>query len=136
MRKKYFIIIAIIVLIVAAWVYHLFTANRPGLAGVNADISINAVDLYNQFQSDENTADKKYLDKVIEIKGTITDIQQTDTTLSIELKGADMGGINCGIASDGYDKALSFKKEATITVKGRCSGFLMDVNMVDCIIEK
>ena len=136
MRKKYFIIIAIIVLIVAAWVYHLFTANRPGLAGVNADISINAVDLYNQFQSDENTADKKYLDKVIEIKGTITDIQQTDTTLSIELKGADSGGINCGVANDGHDKTLSFQKGAIITVKGRCSGFLMDVNMVDCIIEK
>ena len=59
MRKKYFIIIAIIVLIGAAWVYHMFTANRLGLSGVDAEIKISAVDLYNQFQNNEATADKK-----------------------------------------------------------------------------
>jgi len=136
MQKKYFIIIATIVLVVAAWVYHLFTANRPGLAGMKPDISMDATDLYNQYQSNESTADKKYLDKVIEVKGTVTDIQQTDTTLSIELKGADLGGINCGIADAVDNKALAFQKGAAITIKGRCSGFLMDVNMVDCVIEK
>lgn len=135
MRKKFILVGLIIILLIAGWIFHLFTESRPGLANIQADVSINADELYNQFQADEAAANKKYLDKVIEVKGTVTDIEQTDSTLSIELKGTDIGGVNCGI-TDVTNKKLSFQKGSTISIKGRCSGFLMDVNMVDCVIEK
>jgi hypothetical protein len=134
-KRKIFIITIIVFLCFAGWVYHLFTQRRAGLNDVKADISLSAVELYNQYQSDETAANKKYLDKVVEVKGEVTDIQKTDSTLSVELKGGDLGGINCGLADiiDGKDLP---KKGNTITVKGKCSGYLMDVNLVDCLIEK
>jgi len=135
MRKKLILIGLIIILIIVGWAFHLFTETRPGLVNIKADVSINADELYNQFQVDETVANKKYLDKIIEVNGIVTDIEQTDSTLSIELKGTETGGVNCGIA-DVTNKKLSFQKGSTISIKGRCSGFLMDVNMVDCVIEK
>jgi hypothetical protein len=136
MRRKYFLLAGIIVIAIALWIFHLFTQRRPSLDDMKADISIESVDLYNQYQQNEATANTKYLDKIIEVKGTVTDIQQTDSTLGIELNGADAGGINCGMADNMHGKELLFKKGDTLTVKGKCSGFLMDVNLVDCIIEK
>ena len=136
MRKKYFFIGGVIIVAIAAWIFYLFMERRPSLENMKADVTIKSTDLYNQYRQNETSTNSKYLDKIIEVKGIVTDIQQTDSTLSIELEGADSGGINCGIADITHEEKLLFRKGSALTVKGKCSGFLMDVNLVDCIIEK
>jgi tRNA_anti-like len=133
MKKKIFFAILLIALVTGGYVFYRVTKLRPSLTDATPALSISATDLYDQYQKDETAADKKFADKVIEVTGTIIDVQGTDSTLSIELKGGDLGGINCSIA--GGTKANTDQKGGSLTLKGKCNGFLMDVNLTDCVIE-
>jgi tRNA_anti-like len=136
MRKKYLIIAAIIwILLILAGLYFYNKPHRNA-AGLQADMSLNAVDLFSQFQHNEAEANKKYMDKIIEVKGKVADVQQAGNITSIQLDGgSSTGGINCSIA-DADKKSPLPARGSLIAIKGRCSGFLMDVNLVDCVIEQ
>ena len=93
-------------------------------------------DAASYYQNDEATANKKYLNKVIEVTGNIADIQNVNGSQIILLSTKDeMGGVNCQLSNSEKDKDITLKKSTTITIKGRCSGYLMDVNLVDCILK-
>ena len=124
----------VILLICAAVGWYLYKPHK-GVADTEADIHIIAADLYNDFQRDENLANKKYLNKVIEVTGTVSEVQNVNGSQVILLSsGADMGGLSCQLANEENNKKI-IKKSATITVKGKCTGFLMDVNLVDCVLK-
>jgi hypothetical protein len=133
MKKKIVYTVVILVLGFGGYIYYKVSKPRPGLSNATPYVTIAATELYRQYQSNETLADSQFLDKVIEVTGTIADIEATDTTLSLELKGGESGGVNCSIA--GGNKINSFKSGDAVTLKGRCSGFLMDVTLADCVIE-
>jgi hypothetical protein len=125
----------ILLLICAAVGWYMYNKPHQGVADIEADVHITAADLYGDFQRDENLANKKYLSKVIEVAGTVSEVQNVNGSQIILLSsGSDMGGISCQLANDKNNKA-DVKKSTTITVKGKCSGFLMDVNLVDCVLK-
>jgi hypothetical protein len=138
MKKKYFLIAGIVWLVLAG--LGLYYYDKPHLnAGEKAtDISITAVDLYNQYQQDEAMANKKFLDKIIEVSGTITDIQKSENAISIQLNGGSTAaGINCSITTHNDNNKISLPEKGTsVNIKGKCAGMLMDVNLVDCVIEQ
>ena len=106
-----------------------------GVADIEADVRMTATDLYDDFQHDETLANKKYLNKVIEVTGTVSEVQNVNGSQIILLdSGRDMGGISGQLANDKNNKA-DIKKSTIITVKGKCSGFLIDVNLVDCVLK-
>lgn len=121
-------------LLIAMGLY-LYYKPHASVAHATADVVIDAATLFREFQENEVNANKKYLDKIIEVKGAVSDIQQTPTTSSIQLHSGDAGGgINCSLSnSEGHIQIPS--KGTLITVKGKCAGFLMDVNLVDCVIN-
>jgi len=133
MKKKIFYAILIIVLGIGVYIFYRVSKPRQGLVNVSPAVTITANELYRQYQANEPAADSLFLDKVIEVTGTIADIEATDSTLSLELKGGESGGVNCSIA--GGTRTNSFKSGDAVTLKGRCSGFLMDVTLTDCVIE-
>ena len=128
--------IPLLLLLAAAWAYHLYVKPHQSAAGETADFTIEADSLYSQYQTNEHAADQKYLGKVIEVSGKLSDIQHNGKAevwiLSPQGTG---GGINCqlfaGIKSDPEPKSGDI-----VTVKGRCTGYLMDVNLVDCVMRK
>lgn len=133
MRKKIFFIAGIVCLILAVTALYFYNKPHQNAGSLSTDVSIDAVDLYNQYQKDEAAANKKFLDKIIEVKGMVTDVQQSGNTASVQLgAGEAMGGINCSLTG----KTALPSKGARITVKGKCSGMLMDVNLVDCVIQQ
>ena len=136
-RYKYFFIAAGMLLAGAVgWGLHLYYKPRASLKNITADATIDAVALYGAYQQDEATADKKFLGKVIAVQGTVQEIQQTDSTLSVELKAGEAGGINCRMVINKLEKVTMPPKGTVISIKGKCSGFLMDVILVDCLLEK
>jgi len=76
MRKKYFLIAGLIWLVLAGLGLYYYDKPHANAGSKTTDIDISAVDLFNQYQKDESAANKKFLDKIIEVKGTITDIQK------------------------------------------------------------
>jgi hypothetical protein len=129
--------IPLLLLLAAAWAWHLYLKPHQSAAGETADFSIDADSLYSQYQANEHAADQKYLGKVIEVSGKLSDIQHSGNTevwILSQQAGAG-GGINCQLFA-GVKPDPEPKSGDIVTVKGRCTGFLMDVNLVDCVLRK
>jgi hypothetical protein len=139
MRKKRTILwggIVLLTLIAAAWAYHLYVKPHESAADETTDFTISADSLYQQYRNDEHSADQKYLGKVVEVSGKLAEIQHSGNSeiwiLSPQPGG---GGINCQLFA-GTKVDPEPKSGDVVTVKGRCTGFLMDVNLADCVLSK
>jgi hypothetical protein len=127
--------ILLLLLILFAWAYHLYDKPHQSAADETVSLSIPADSLYRQYQADEHAADQKYMGKVIEVTGRISEIQHNGASeiwiLSTQQGG---GGINCELFP-GAKTGTPPKAGDLVTVKGRCTGFLMDVNLADCVLS-
>ncbi len=141
MRSKYSLILKYVKILSVVAVLGIITGfyfyNKPvsSTKSKHADLIIRSEDLFNEFSNDENTANKKYLDKIISISGEVTTIANEDGLSIVTLKtNSDMFGVICKIESND-DKVKTLKAGDNIKVKGSCTGMLMDVVMVRCVIE-
>ena len=134
MKKKVLFFIGILLLCLAGWGFYLYNKPRTGVEGKSTDITITATDLYKQYSDNETAANQKFLNKIISVTGIADEVNKTDSTYTILLKSdADMGGISCSLFDN---KTAAVSNGKSITVKGKCTGYLMDVALTDCIIEK
>ena len=136
MRKRYLFGIGILLLILAGWGIYKVTQEHRNAAGENAVVTLTAMNLYNEFLNSENTADKKWVGKVIEVTGSISSVSESGNYVSINLRATADGGVNCSILKKDLNPGDKFNPGDSITIKGKCTGFLMDVNLVDCVIKK
>lgn len=112
---------------------YLFNKPRQSIIDVQAEASIAADALVSEFETDESNSNKMYLGKVIEVTG-IVDATNTDANgiLNITLRGGDLAGVGCQLEKNGTTKKLVVGDK--VTIKGICTGILMDVVLVDCVI--
>ncbi len=121
------------ILIVAGSIvaYRMFTKPRRDVANEKG-IVLTAAQLVNEFQQDETAANAKYLDKPIEVSGTVADVknnQEGNTTLLLSSNDA-MTGVFCTLKQNNS----SIKAGSAVTVKGICHGMLSDVRIGEAII--
>lgn len=136
MKKN--IIITLVIIAVAGTVAALYFYNKPvaSTAGKSADTTINSIALFDEFSADEAQANTSYLDKVISVSGTITDITTEDGHKVITLNtGSPMAGVVCQMENND-DKVNSVTPGSSVIIKGVCTGMLMDVIMVRCVITE
>ena len=132
MRKKVFIAIGVLVCVAVAIGIYLYKKPRTTAASQQTDFTLSADEFYKQFETNETAANQKYTGKILEVSGTVGEVQQTDSTLSVLLTAKDaMGGVNCSMATT---EAASLQQDKTVTIKGKCACFLMDVNVLDAVI--
>jgi hypothetical protein len=139
MRKKRTILwlgLLLLVLAGVGWGWYLYQKPHQSAAGESAAVTIEADSLYHQYQTDEHTADQRFMGKVIAVTGHLTEIQHSGNSviwiLSTQPGG---GGINCQLFA-GTKVDPEPKPGDLITIKGRCTGFLMDVNLADCVPDR
>lgn len=132
MRKKILISICLLVCAGVAVGLYLYKKPRTAAASQHTDFVISADALYQQFEKDEQAASLKYTGKILEVSGMVGEVQKTDSTLSVLLTARKaMGGVNCSMAAA---DPTGVQQNQTITVKGKCAGFLMDVNVLDAVV--
>jgi hypothetical protein len=136
MRKKIFFWIGILLVCLAGWGIYKVSKPHTNVEGEQAVAALSARNLYSEYQKAENLANKKWLGKVIEVNGIISSVSESGDYVSINLVATADGGINCSILKKDLNADDKFKKGDSITIKGKCTGFLMDVNLVDCVVEK
>lgn len=136
-RKIIFLIGIVLVCVCIAYGYYLYNKPRESAAAQTAAQSIAADVLYQQYNQNEAAADSLYLGKIIEVKGVLASIDHNGDADILELSPQKTGGgVSCQLFA--HDKGTTPSYPAigsNITIKGRCTGFLMDVNLVDCGIE-
>jgi tRNA_anti-like len=137
MRKYLVLAGSIFLLVLVIWAIYLYKMPHTSVAGIEPEIKMEAAELCKQYQQDENGSNKKYLNKVIEIKGTVKDVRKNDTSMNVlvgDLSAA--GGVSCSFLYE-RGKNLNLPQIGAISIiKGKCTGFLMDVILVDCVTNQ
>lgn len=132
MRKKILLSIGLLVCIGVAIGIYLYQKPRTQAASQSTDFSVTADELYKQFEQDETAANKKYAGKIIEVTGTVGSVQKDGSGLSVLLTAKDaMGGINCSMTNA---ETANTTQGKIVTIKGKYTGFLMDVNVLDAVL--
>lgn len=136
---KFKILSGIFLLVIISLFLLLKSYNKPhkDIRNSKADLSLNAEYLLNEFLQDEEVANKKYTDNIILIKGEVFEISTLDGNSVITLRSHfSDSSIICQLIPEDNINALKLKKGQNVTIKGICSGFLLDVIMVRCVIVK
>lgn len=135
--KRFFIACAVLIILAALFTWKwVFQEQEKSVGSKKADITISSDALLKEFESNEMQANSKFLNKTIAVKGNIASISTTDKDVTLTLKKTGTeAGVTCG-----FDKSAlntnAFKTGQYVTVKGICSGYLMDVVLNRCSIEK
>ena len=127
-----FVALLSLVAIGAFWQY-----NKPSrnLTEEKADLSISTAEIYRQFSENETQANQQYLDKVVQVRGVLQTINRAEGGLNLILDGgSEMGGVICEIPGANVPEGLNLQTGKELTIKGQCTGFLMDVVLVKCVI--
>jgi tRNA_anti-like len=136
--RKYLVFTGSILLAgLVIWGIYFYKMPHKSVAGEKPEVKIEAGELYRQYQKDENGSNKKYLNKVIEIKGTVRDVQKNDTSMNVLVGDPNAaGGVSCSFIFE-PGKNLNIPQTGAVSIiKGKCTGFLMDVILVDCVIDQ
>lgn len=120
-----------LVLSAGIWFYRYYHKPHVDVAGAVAEFSLSAAELWQEFDGDEANASQKYVNKVIAVSGQITAIKTENGEQFVGLEASDLGGVNCKM----LQVNPSLKVGQRVLVKGICSGYLMDVMMLRCVIE-
>src|SRR5882757_6031340 len=96
-RKFFWLGILLLILILAAWGYYQYQRPHRSAGGENATLSIIADSRYGQYASDEKRCDGKYMGKVLEVSGTLAEIQHSGQSeiWMLSTGAGNGGGINC-----------------------------------------
>ena len=115
---------------------YMYNRQHTDLQGSEPDFIVTAADLLKEFEGDESAANARYLNKVIEVSGTVGTVRTGDGNIpSITLEtGNPMSSVICTFSP--ATKSTDFKQGKEITVRGECSGFLMDVLLNNCIVVR
>jgi hypothetical protein len=130
------ILLGVVLLFILAGVgngLYLFTKQHKNLGKVKPDFVITAVDLQKAFEDNEAAATAKYVKKILEIEGEVESVKTGEANvLNVTIKsGSDLSSVICTFVP-ATDPA-KFTIGSRVTVRGECSGFLMDVLMNNCV---
>lgn len=111
--------------------------NKPhkNMARAKADLTVTAVELMADFNTDETAANAKYLDKVIAVSGQVQSVNEQNGVTTIILEAEDeMAAIMCELDTLTPTGRTDFAPGETITVKGICAGKTIDIVLVRCVV--
>lgn len=130
---KKLLIAALLLAVVGGGVgYYMWNKPHQDIASATSDVTISANELLTAFQTGEEAANAKYLDKIVEVSGEVREVGQTEGKTVVRLNAGDsMDGVTCEL--DSNPKRTDFKPGDQVTFKCTCSGFLMDVVLVRCV---
>jgi len=125
--------IALAGILAALYMYNL---KHTDMAKAKPDFIITATLLQKEFEDNETAASAKYTNKIIEVTGIIASIKPAENNvINITLKtGSDFSSVICTFPAIANPSELMPGND--ITLRGECSGFLMDVLLNNCAVIK
>ena len=112
--------------------YYMYNKPVDKMASMSVDETISAEQLFSVYESDENAANARFLDKVIAVKGTVIKTTKDSEKATILL---DTGDMLANIMCQMEDLDIELPAEgSTISIKGLCTGYLTDVVLIKGII--
>lgn len=115
---------------------YLYNLKHTDMAKAKPDFVVTSTVLQKEFEDNEAAASAKYTNKIIEVTGKIASIKPADNNvISITLvTGSDLSSIICTFPA--IKDPADLKPGDEITLRGECSGYLMDVLLNNCAVIK
>lgn len=128
-----FLILTIAGVVIA---YYLYNLEPTDMSRVKPDYILSSEALLKEFEENESDASKKYINKVVEVTGEISSIiSGENNSLNVSLKtGSNISSVICTFASK--DDLEGYQPGQEISIRGECSGYLMDVLINRCRVIK
>lgn len=116
----------------------LFLYNLPqrAVATEAPAFRLTARELVALYSREEKQANDLYLDQVLEVTGPVGEIltgSSGESTLILREEG-EMFGVSCTLDGSQPEVVRQLAQGQTVTVKGLCTGMLMDVVLVRCVL--
>lgn len=113
---------------------YLYNLKPQDLHKVTADFIISSSELQKAFEDDEKAASEKYISKVLDVTGEVISIigsEKNSANVTLQT-GSELSKVICTFNS--ITDLSVFTLGKPVTIRGKCSGFLMDVLLNECII--
>lgn len=132
------ILIPLLILGAVGLAIGIYQYNKPhkDIRSAEPAFTLEATELYSAYDTEEAAANEKYLDKVIQVTGEVADVSENgEGNLTVTLDGGGMlGGVICEMDTFSEEGTEArFEPGQTVTLKGICTGMLMDVVLVRCV---
>ena len=137
--KQILAVLLVLALAAAGYGYYLYSKKPADVRKLTADYELTAEALLADFNKDETAANTKYLDKVIAVKGKISEVKidpATGQATVILDSGDPMAAVTCSFYNDQSGDVKKLNPGTVVVIKGKCTGKLMDVVLNKCSIEK
>lgn len=130
--KKILIILSLGLVIALAVGYYQWNKPKRTAADEKPVASLTADDLFMAYAENETASNAAYLNKVVEVSGTIisTETDPTGATVAYLETSDLLGTVSCTFVPD---NTLVITTGEQITVKGICTGMLTDVILTQCV---
>lgn len=135
--KSNYIVLAVVALLFTGGAAGYFMWNKPhqDLTADAADFTTDPTELFGKFTSDEAAANLTYLNKVVELSGTVAekkDVGEQGSVILLEVPG-EMFGINCAFEPADAASLASVETGSIVTLRGKVDGIALDVNLSRCV---
>jgi tRNA_anti-like len=136
--KKILIGTVLVAFVAAGYGFYLFNKKPADVRVMSAAYTLSADSLVSVYNQDEKAADKEFLNQVVEIYGTVTKVILEPSTgqATVMLSTDDpLAGVTCSFYDNEASQLKSIQQGQRISVKGVCTGKLMDVVLNKCSIQ-
>ncbi len=133
--KKILLSIVIIGLVVASGIYYyVFIKDNHRSIAKEKGIEVTAVQIVADYKASDSIANKKYLDKALQVTGLVVESKPNqDSLITVTLNSGDvMSTVMCTLKKG----ELTPAPNTNVTIKGLCTGYLSDVIITEAIIIK
>lgn len=129
------LVFAAVILLVGAWLF-LNYAPQKSTEKKDADITLQASELYAAFESDEAAGNRKYIGQIIQVEGQVGEklIDENMAPVIVLRQPDAMAGVMCTLQKDQQAAYDAIEVGETVTLKGKCNGMLMDVVLDEGVI--
>lgn len=135
-KMKYILGALCVVILGAICVYLYINKPHPSYEKLKPEFSVTPKAIFDEFKSNGKASALKYNGKMVELKGAISKIENSDTLVTVVfafsqgLFGDE--GVRCAMLPKLNTSVKDFKQGDNIDLKGLCQGF----NETDVILEK
>jgi hypothetical protein len=135
-KKAAYILVFILIAIgiaFAVWKYT-FRKSETSVISKKSEIVTTAAAILLEYETDEASANFKYLDKVVEVTGTVESINEDSLSVTVYLKESDsVAGVICSFDRTSVDLS-GLSSGEVVRIKGICAGYLIDVVFNKCVL--
>lgn len=137
MMKRILYSVLALIIVGAGVGYYMWNKPHENMQTAKVDLAVDAVTLFNEFNTDETTATAKYLGKVVDVTGKVKETTKTeDGTVKVSLDSGSDFGVFCELDPLSKHPRTDFPAGETVTMKGVCTGFSFDVQLTRCVEVK